>query len=160
MNGYQQGDQPVTGMIKGSGGHECIYSCSCVESSATYCIAHLLRQLVSAVEYCHRNNVAHRDLKLDNTLLDNHEPPWLKLCDFGFAKHWQVGGRHRKQVLCGNTCSDACIVGDGLFAKKVASRTRRSVGLRAWVIVQWVKLARAILQGLKLAISVAKRKPT
>lgn len=48
-------------------------------------------QLVSAVEYCHRNNVAHRDLKLDNTLLDNHVPSWLKLCDFGFAKHWQVG---------------------------------------------------------------------
>jgi serine/threonine-protein kinase SRK2 len=49
-----------------------------------------LRQLISAVEYCHRNGVAHRDLKLDNTLLDNHEPAWLKLCDFGFAKHWQV----------------------------------------------------------------------
>ncbi|KAG2451796.1 hypothetical protein HYH02_003572 [Chlamydomonas schloesseri] len=47
-------------------------------------------QLVSAVEYCHRNNVAHRDLKLDNTLLDNHVPSWLKLCDFGFAKHWQA----------------------------------------------------------------------
>lgn len=43
------------------------------------------------MEYCHKNNVAHRDLKLDNTLLDNHEPAWLKLCDFGFAKHWQVG---------------------------------------------------------------------
>ncbi|KXZ42321.1 hypothetical protein GPECTOR_162g136 [Gonium pectorale] len=48
------------------------------------------RQLVSAVEYCHKNNVAHRDLKLDNTLLDNHDPAWLKLCDFGFAKHWQA----------------------------------------------------------------------
>ncbi len=33
-----------------------------------------------------------RDLKLDNTLLDTHTPPRLKLCDFGFAKHWQVGG--------------------------------------------------------------------
>ncbi|GFR50263.1 hypothetical protein Agub_g12450, partial [Astrephomene gubernaculifera] len=52
---------------------------------------YFFRQLISAVEYCHRNNVAHRDLKLDNTLLDNHEPPWLKLCDFGFAKHWQAG---------------------------------------------------------------------
>ena len=29
-----------------------------------------------------------RDLKLDNTLLDGHKPPWVKLCDFGFAKHW------------------------------------------------------------------------
>ncbi|KAJ9514737.1 hypothetical protein QJQ45_028510 [Haematococcus lacustris] len=47
-------------------------------------------QLLSAVEYCHRNHVAHRDLKLDNTLLDSHSPPWLKVCDFGFAKHWQA----------------------------------------------------------------------
>lgn len=46
------------------------------------------KQLISAVEYCHGHNVAHRDLKLDNTLLDSHDPPYLKLCDFGFAKHW------------------------------------------------------------------------
>lgn len=46
-------------------------------------------QLLSAVEYCHKNHVAHRDLKLDNTLLDQHKPAWLKLCDFGFAKAWQ-----------------------------------------------------------------------
>ncbi len=58
------------------------------------CLAHMRRQLISAVEYCHKNNVAHRDLKLDNTLLDNHDPAWLKLCDFGFAKHWQVGWGH------------------------------------------------------------------
>lgn len=36
-----------------------------------------------------------RDLKLDNTLLDQHligpeYPPILKLCDFGFAKDWTV----------------------------------------------------------------------
>jgi serine/threonine-protein kinase SRK2 len=45
-------------------------------------------QLLSAVEYCHKHHVAHRDLKLDNTLLDGHQPAWIKLCDFGFAKHW------------------------------------------------------------------------
>lgn len=55
-----------------------------------------------------------RDLKLDNTLLDNHSPPWLKLCDFGFAKHWQVrvsAGLHR--VACcalGPTCSTGVVV--------------------------------------------------
>ena len=31
-----------------------------------------------------------RDLKLDNTLLDHHQPGWIKLCDFGFAKHWNA----------------------------------------------------------------------
>lgn len=29
-----------------------------------------------------------RDLKMDNTLLDDLDPPRIKLCDFGFAKWW------------------------------------------------------------------------
>jgi serine/threonine-protein kinase SRK2 len=31
---------------------------------------YFFRQFISAVEYCHKHNVMHRDLKLDNTLLD------------------------------------------------------------------------------------------
>ncbi len=30
--------------------------------------------------------VAHRDIKLDNTLLSGHNPPYIKICDFGFAR--------------------------------------------------------------------------
>lgn len=50
---------------------------------------YFFKQFVSAVMYCHANNVAHRDLKLDNTLLDSTNPPFVKLCDFGFAKSWE-----------------------------------------------------------------------
>ena len=32
--------------------------------------------------------MAHRDLKLDNTLLTADNPPVIKLCDFGFARGW------------------------------------------------------------------------
>ena len=32
--------------------------------------------------------MVHRDLKLDNTLLDASSPPIIKICDFGFAKTW------------------------------------------------------------------------
>jgi serine/threonine-protein kinase SRK2 len=46
----------------------------------------LFRQCIEAVDYCHKKNVAHRDLKLDNTLLDRNDPPRLKICDFGFAR--------------------------------------------------------------------------
>ncbi len=31
-----------------------------------------------------------RDLKLDNTLLDGQKPPFLKICDFGFASHFDA----------------------------------------------------------------------
>lgn len=41
-------------------------------------------QLISAVEYLHSRNVAHRDLKLDNILLDDNFQ--LMLIDFGFAE--------------------------------------------------------------------------
>lgn len=49
---------------------------------------YMFKQFLSAVKYCHAHCVAHRDLKLDNTLLDSHSPPLLKICDFGFAKTW------------------------------------------------------------------------
>ena len=47
-----------------------------------------MQQFLSAVKYCHSHFVAHRDLKLDNTLLDASNPPIIKICDFGFAKTW------------------------------------------------------------------------
>jgi serine/threonine protein kinase len=52
------------------------------------------QQLLSGVQYLHDNGVAHRDLKLENTLLklEVSEPgrsptPVLKIADFGFCKH-------------------------------------------------------------------------
>nr|UWV48914.1 gametophytes ABA insensitive on antheridiogen 1 [Polypodium vulgare] len=44
------------------------------------------QQLVSGVSYCHNNEICHRDLKLENTLLDGSPAPRLKICDFGYSK--------------------------------------------------------------------------
>jgi serine/threonine protein kinase len=46
------------------------------------------QQLITAVEYCHNSGVYHRDLKLENALIDisSGTIPYLKLCDFGFSK--------------------------------------------------------------------------
>lgn len=44
------------------------------------------RQLISGVSYCHSMQICHRDLKLENTLLDESSTPRLKICDFGYSK--------------------------------------------------------------------------
>lgn len=44
------------------------------------------QQLVCGVRCCHAEGVCHRDLKLENTLLDGRPAPRLKICDFGYSK--------------------------------------------------------------------------
>ncbi|XP_020216633.1 serine/threonine-protein kinase SRK2I isoform X1 [Cajanus cajan] len=44
------------------------------------------QQLISGVNYCHAMEVCHRDLKLENTLLDGTPAVHLKICDFGYSK--------------------------------------------------------------------------
>nr|GMD91249.1 serine/threonine-protein kinase SAPK2 [Ipomoea batatas] len=44
------------------------------------------QQLISGVCYCHSMQICHRDLKLENTLLDGSMAPRVKICDFGYSK--------------------------------------------------------------------------
>ncbi|KAL3630515.1 Serine/threonine-protein kinase sapk2 [Castilleja foliolosa] len=47
------------------------------------------QQLISGVSYCHSMQICHRDLKLENTLLDGStalSAQGLKICDFGYSK--------------------------------------------------------------------------
>nr|XP_034916697.1 serine/threonine-protein kinase SAPK2-like isoform X4 [Populus alba] len=44
------------------------------------------QQLISGVSYCHSMQICHRDLKLENTLLDGNTVPRVKICDFGYSK--------------------------------------------------------------------------
>uniref|UniRef100_A0A0A0L2C0 non-specific serine/threonine protein kinase n=1 Tax=Cucumis sativus TaxID=3659 RepID=A0A0A0L2C0_CUCSA len=44
------------------------------------------RQLIFGVNYIHSMQICHRDLKLDNILLDGMKSPCLKICDFGYSK--------------------------------------------------------------------------
>ena len=47
-----------------------------------------VRQLCSALNYCHSRNVCHRDIKPQNILLDEHDN--VLLADFGFASIMEV----------------------------------------------------------------------
>ncbi|XP_068452917.1 NUAK family SNF1-like kinase 1 [Clinocottus analis] len=58
----------------------------------------IFRQIASAVHYCHKNGVVHRDLKLENILLDQELN--VKLADFGLSNHFQRGVL--LQTFCGS----------------------------------------------------------
>lgn len=47
---------------------------------------YFFQQLICGVAWCHHGGVCHRDLKLENTLLDGRPAPRLKICDFGYSK--------------------------------------------------------------------------
>lgn len=46
---------------------------------------YVFKQVVEGLYYCHAKRIVHRDIKLDNLLLD--EDGSVKLCDFGVSKH-------------------------------------------------------------------------
>ncbi|KAL4589059.1 hypothetical protein LXL04_001961 [Taraxacum kok-saghyz] len=47
---------------------------------------YFFQQLISGVHYCHFMQICHRDLKLENTLLEGNPAPRLKICDFAYSK--------------------------------------------------------------------------
>lgn len=45
---------------------------------------YIFKQIVYGLGHCHCRSVLHRDIKLDNILLDNERG--VKICDFGVSK--------------------------------------------------------------------------
>jgi len=58
----------------------------------------IFRQIVSAVHFLHKNNIVHRDLKLENILIDHNGD--IKLADFGLSNSWSP--RRLLHTFCGS----------------------------------------------------------
>jgi serine/threonine protein kinase len=58
----------------------------------------IFKQVAEGVAYLHSNNIVHRDLKLDNILVEE-STRMVKLIDFGFSV--VVGGGAKLKVFCG-----------------------------------------------------------
>ena len=49
----------------------------------------IFKQVVEGVGHCHDNKILHRDIKLDNILLDQNLG--VKICDFGVSRFIKKG---------------------------------------------------------------------
>jgi serine/threonine protein kinase len=78
----------------------------------------IFTQLLGAVSYVHQKSCVHRDLKLENILLDKNEN--VKLVDFGFTREYE-GKSSYLQTWCGTVCYSApeMIKGEKYAGEKV-----------------------------------------
>lgn len=62
----------------------------------------LFAQLVSGVDYMHSKGLVHRDLKLENLLLDKHKN--VVISDFGFVNSYNKDKNDLMKTSCGSPC--------------------------------------------------------
>ncbi|KAG8874723.1 hypothetical protein FRB97_005681 [Tulasnella sp. 331] len=77
--------------------------------------AKLFAQLVSGVSYIHAKKIVHRDLKLENLLLDRNRN--VIITDFGFANKFEHKADDLMQTSCGSPCYAApeLVISEGLY---------------------------------------------
>ncbi|KAJ3293624.1 serine/threonine-protein kinase KIN2 [Borealophlyctis nickersoniae] len=57
-----------------------------------------IRQIVSAIDYCHQNSIVHRDLKIENILID--KTGGIKMIDFGLSNLYSP--KSHLSTFCGS----------------------------------------------------------
>lgn len=93
--------------------------------------AEILKQILEAVDYCHKQNIAHRDLKPENLLLSTKEPPFVKIADFGLSKEFS---NDKLATACGTPdyVAPEVVMGDSDYGIEVDIW---SIGVIAYILL-------------------------
>ncbi|VAH47838.1 unnamed protein product [Triticum turgidum subsp. durum] len=89
---------------------------------------YFFQQLICGVSYCHFMQICHRDLKLENTLLDGSPAPRLKICDFGYSKSSLLHSKPKSTVG-----TPAYIAPEVLSRREYDGKVSHSVSLRRFL---------------------------
>jgi serine/threonine protein kinase len=84
----------ISDLVDGGSLYEHVQHGAMPEPDAQY----VFKQIISGVEYCHKQGVVHRDLKLENLLLTATPPQVVKIADFGVSKDTSVNSMPKTQV--------------------------------------------------------------
>jgi len=70
----------------------------------------IFQQIISGIEYIHKLNVVHRDMKPENLLIDNNKT--IKIIDFGLSNTF------KEEELLKTACGSPCYAAPEMIAGK------------------------------------------
>lgn len=98
----------------------------------------LFSQLISGVHYLHSKGIVHRDLKLENLLLDKHKN--IIITDFGFANSFKAAADGSIHDLMSTSCGSPCYAAPELVVSD-AKYVGRKVDVWSCGVILYAMLA-------------------
>ncbi|CAL5364999.1 unnamed protein product [Camellia sinensis] len=99
--------------------------------------ASIFKPLISAISYCHRMGVSHRDIKPDNIIFDSRNK--LKLADFGSAEWFGGGGGGERRTMRGVVGTPYYVAPEVLYGREYNEKVDLwSAGVILYVMIAGV----------------------
>lgn len=109
---------------------------------------HIMRGILSGVEYLHANGIIHRDLKPDNCLLSSSKAPYgpVKLSDFGLSNVVEGGMHGRSERVEENGILTSAVGSPGFVAPEIfESKYGAAVDIWSCGVIAYMMLSGGVM---------------